>query len=121
MHAQANQALLQRVHPRLQQEAFPMSATAVAQSAAAQVAPLGPQAIQTLDYLADLFLHLERKASEAYDAAAKLDVPAEQLKDKLIFLAGDLGSTEKDGSRVLRGTAVRDPAAFRRIELLRSC
>src|SRR5215469_8626641 len=73
-------------------------------TAAAQVAPFGPQAVQTLDYLADLFLHLQRKASEAYDAAYKVDAPLEQLKDKLIFLAGDLGSTEKDGSRILRGT-----------------
>ena len=73
-------------------------------TAAAQVASFGPQAVQTIDYLCDLFLPFQKRASEAYDAAYKVDTPAEQLKDKLIFLAGDLGSTEKDGSRILRGT-----------------
>jgi hypothetical protein len=81
-----------------------VTATALSQSAIAPVATFEPQTIETLDYLADLFLDLQRKASEKYRGAFIYDQPLENLREKLIGIASDVGTSSPDGSKILSGT-----------------
>lgn len=61
------------------------------------------QAIETLDYLASLFVELERRAAKLYDEAYGADFRHEQLRERLIEIARDIGRQAADGSRVLMG------------------
>ena len=78
-----------------------MSATAA--SAGSDVVIFRPQTLETVDYLASLFLELERAASEKYREAYLADEPHERLKDRLIAMVSEIGS-DQDGSRVLKGS-----------------
>ena len=59
---------------------------------------------QCIDYLANLFIELESKASKAFDNAFRLDIPAEDLKQTLISIADTRGYINADGSKNLRGS-----------------
>jgi len=64
---------------------------------------LSQQAVETLDYLASLFLELQRTAAKLYDEAYRADYPAERLRDQLIMMVDELGSAGINGSKVLKG------------------
>lgn len=79
-----------------------MSATAASQSPA-DVVPFSPQTIETVDYLASLFIELKRTASQRYRDAYLADEPHEQLKSRLIMMVSEIGRDAADGSKILSG------------------
>jgi hypothetical protein len=64
---------------------------------------LPSQAIETLDYLATVFLELQHRAAKLYGEAYRADFPHEQLKERLIEMVRDVGRQAADGARVLTG------------------
>jgi hypothetical protein len=59
--------------------------------------------IDTVDYLASVFLELQRKAAKLYDEAYRADIPHEQLKERLMLMVDEFGTACESGSKTLKG------------------
>jgi hypothetical protein len=72
-------------------------------TAIAEVAPLleQPPTAPDVDRLAMQFLELEKKVDEAYKSAVELDESHERMRENLVCLVEEFGSTHAEKSKLL--------------------
>jgi hypothetical protein len=73
-----------------------------------------PPTAADIDRLAESFLSLEAKADEAYKIAVSLDEPHERMREDLVCLVEEFGSTHAEKSKLLFHGEFNSPRPGRR-------